>query len=53
LKKPIKRFKDFLDEQDVQGVIEGAAFNWAELRKIDPNFNHLAPFPAYLPIYPS
>ena len=52
LKKPIKRFKDFLDEQDVQGVIEGAAFNWAELRKIDPNFNHLAPFPAYLPILP-
>ena len=52
LKKPIKRFKDFLDEQDVQGVIEGAAFNWAELRKIDPTFNHLAPFPAYLPILP-
>ena len=52
MKKPIKRFKDFLDEQDVQGVIEGAAFNWADLRKIDPNFNHLAPFPAYLPILP-
>ena len=52
LKKPIKRFKDFLDEQDVQGVIEGASFNWSELRKIDPNFNHLAPFPAYLPILP-
>ena len=52
LKKPIKRFKDFLDEQDVQGVIEGASFNWSELRKIDPDFNHLAPFPAYLPILP-
>lgn len=52
LKKPIKRFKDFLDEQDVQGVIEGASFNWSELRKIDPSFNHLAPFPAYLPILP-
>ena len=52
LKKPIKRFKDFLDEQDVQGVIEGAAFNWAEVRKIDPTFNHLAPVPAYLPILP-
>jgi DNA modification methylase len=52
LKKPIKRFKDFLDEQDVQGVIEGAAFNWAELNKIDPAFKHLAPFPAYLPILP-
>ncbi len=52
LKKPIKRFKDFLDEQDVQGVIEGASFNWSELRKIDPNFNNLAPFPAYLPILP-
>jgi len=52
LKKPIKRFKDFLDEQEVQGVIEGASFNWSELRKIDPNFNHLAPFPAYLPILP-
>jgi site-specific DNA-methyltransferase (cytosine-N4-specific) len=52
LKKPIKRFKDFLDEQDVQGVIEGASFNWSELRKIDPTFNHLAPFPAYLPILP-
>jgi DNA modification methylase len=52
LKKPIKRFKDFLDEQEVQGVIEGASFNWSELRKIDPNFTHLAPFPAYLPILP-
>lgn len=52
LKKPIKRFKDFLDEQEVQGVIEGASFNWAELRKIDPNFTHLAPFPTYLPILP-
>lgn len=52
LKKPIKRFKDFLDEQDVQGVIEGASFNWSELRKIDPTFNHLAPFPVYLPILP-
>ena len=52
LKKPIKRFKDFLDEQEVQGVIEGASFNWSELRKIDPSFNHLAPFPAYLPILP-
>ena len=52
LKKPIKRFKDFLDEQEVQGVIEGASFNWSELRKIDPAFNHLAPFPAYLPILP-
>ncbi len=52
LKAPIKRFKDFLDEQDVQGVIEGASFNWAELKKIDPNFKHLAPFPAYLPILP-
>jgi site-specific DNA-methyltransferase (cytosine-N4-specific) len=52
LKKPVKRFKDFLDEQDVQGVIEGAAFNWAELHKIDPAFKHLAPFPAYLPILP-
>lgn len=52
LKKPIKRFKDFLDEQDVQGVIEGASFNWSELRKIDPNFTHLAPFPVYLPILP-
>jgi DNA modification methylase len=52
LKKPIKRFKDFLDEQEVQGVIEGASFNWSDLRKIDPDFNHLAPFPAYLPILP-
>jgi DNA modification methylase len=52
LKKPIKRFKDFLDEQEVAGVIEGGAFNWAELRKIDPNFSHLAPFPSYLPILP-
>jgi DNA modification methylase len=52
LKKPIKRFKDFLDEQEVAGVIEGASFNWSELRKIDPNFNHLAPFPAYLPVLP-
>ncbi len=52
LKKPIKRFTDFLDEQEVAGVIEGGAFNWTELHKIDPNFSHLAPFPSYLPILP-
>lgn len=52
LKKPIKRFTDFLEEQVVAGVIKGSAFNWAELRKIDPDFSHLAPFPSYLPILP-
>ncbi|MCP1381914.1 DNA-methyltransferase [Runella salmonicolor] len=52
LKKPIKRFRDFLDEQEVSQVIEGAAFNWSELKKIDPDFKHLAPFPTYLPILP-
>ncbi len=52
LKKPIKRFRDFLDEQEVSQVIEGAAFNWSELKKVDPDFKHLAPFPTYVPILP-
>lgn len=52
LKKPIKRFRDFLDEQEVSNVVEGTAFNWSELKKIDPDFKHLAPFPTYLPVLP-
>lgn len=52
LKKPCITFTDFLDSQKVQGVIEGSSFNWSKLRKIDPDFVHLAPAPDYLAIIP-
>ncbi len=52
LKKPCITFTDFLDSQKVQGIIEGSSFNWSKLRKIDPDFVHLAPAPDYLAIIP-
>ncbi|WP_289031091.1 DNA methyltransferase [uncultured Algoriphagus sp.] len=52
LKKPCDTFTDFLESQRVQNVIEGAAFNWSKLRKIDPTFSHLAPAPDYLAVIP-
>lgn len=52
LNKPRTTFTNFLDSQKVKGVIEGAAFNWSKLRKIDPSFVHLAPAPDYLAIIP-
>jgi DNA modification methylase len=52
LKKPYTRFKDFLDEQKVRGVIETGVFNWEELKGIDPNFRHMAPFPSVIPLLP-
>ncbi|WP_168171965.1 site-specific DNA-methyltransferase [Algoriphagus sp. A40] len=52
LKRPRVSFTDFLDSQHVQGVIEGCAFNWSKLKKIDPTFIHVAPAPDYLPIIP-
>jgi DNA modification methylase len=52
LKRPIERFRTFLDEQHVSKIIETSVYNWAELRDIDPKFRHLAPFPAVLPLLP-
>lgn len=52
LKKPCKTFTDFLESQEVQNFIEGAAFNWSKLKKIDPTFSHLAPAPDYLAVIP-
>jgi DNA modification methylase len=52
LAKPMVRFRNFLDEQDVKNVIHANGFNWQELKEIDPNFRHDAPYPSYLPLLP-
>jgi site-specific DNA-methyltransferase (adenine-specific) len=52
IKKPCQTFTDFLESQKIQNFIEGAAFNWSKLRKIDPTFSHLAPAPDYLAVIP-
>ncbi len=52
LTKPYKRFRDFLDEQQVMGVIESTVFQWSELNEIDPNYRHMAPFPSTIPLLP-
>ncbi|MBU1012051.1 MAG: ParB N-terminal domain-containing protein [Bacteroidetes bacterium] len=51
-KRPLERFRNFLEEQDVRKIIETAVFNWQELSEIDPKFKHLAPFPSVIPLLP-
>lgn len=52
LKKPIVRFRNFLSEQHVNQVVQASGYSWAELKDIDPNFRHLAPFPSVIPLLP-
>lgn len=52
LAKPIKRFKSFMDGQHVRNVIEANGFRWNELKEIDPNYRHQAPFPSYIAMLP-
>lgn len=52
LKKPLKRFKNFLFEQDVEKVFLANGFVWEELKEIDPSFRHLAPYPSVIPLLP-
>lgn len=52
LAKPIERFKNFLSEQHVRQVVHANGFNWAELKDIDPNFRHMAPYPSVIPLLP-
>ncbi len=52
LKKPLERFKNFLDEQHVARIIESSVFQWTELQEIDRKFKHPAPFPSYIPLLP-
>ena len=52
LKRPLERFRTFLDEQQVAGIIESAVFNWKELEDVDSKFRHLAPYPSYIPVLP-
>jgi DNA modification methylase len=52
LKKPLERFRNFLSEQTVKEVIHANGFNWTELKDIDPNFRHLAPYPSVIPLLP-
>lgn len=52
LKRPLERFRNFLDEQHVAKIIETNVFHWSELKEIDPNFRHLAPYPSVIPLLP-
>jgi DNA modification methylase len=52
LKRPLERFRNFLDEQHVAKIIETNVFHWSEFKDIDPNFRHLAPFPSVIPLLP-
>ena len=52
LKRPRISLSDFLDSQKIKGVIEGSIFNWSKLKKIDPDYIHVAPSPEYLGIIP-
>lgn len=52
LDKPLISFTDFLDEQEVAGVVSGSVVNKSQLKKIDSEFNHIAPSPEYISIIP-
>jgi len=52
LAKPMVRFRNFLNEQDVKNVLQANGFNWKELKEIDPNFHHDAPYSEYIPLLP-
>lgn len=52
LAKPIERFRSFLSEQHVAQVIHANGFSWNELKEVDPNFRHQAPYPSYIPLLP-
>lgn len=50
--KPIERFKSFLDAQHVRNILEANGFRWNELKEIDPNYHHQAPYPNFIPMLP-
>uniref|UniRef100_UPI004048421F DNA methyltransferase n=1 Tax=Algoriphagus sp. TaxID=1872435 RepID=UPI004048421F len=52
LNRPVISFTDFLDEQVVAGVISGSIVNKSQLKKIDSEFNHIAPAPEYISVIP-
>lgn len=52
LDKPLISFTDFLEEQEVAGVVSGSVVNKSQLKKIDSEFNHIAPSPEYISIIP-
>lgn len=54
LNRDYQKFKDFLDEQNVEDIITGpnAATRQVELRRIDSNVDHPALMPDYLPLIP-
>ncbi len=53
LKTNTKSLTDFIDNQTIEGIIKGSVVNKSIFKKIDPDFNHLAPAPDYLSIYPT
>ena len=52
LTKPLKRFRNFLDEQQVKDVLYANGFTWKEVKDVDPTYRHDAPYPSYIPLLP-
>lgn len=50
--KPLERFRSYLTEQHVKEVIHANGFTWNELKVVDPDFRHDAPYPSYIPLLP-
>lgn len=44
IRKPYTTFKDFIDQQKYEDVIHSSAANTAVYKKIDPDFDHSAPY---------
>ncbi len=52
MKRPYRKFSDFLDEQDLTNVITSNGFRWNELEEVDKEFRHPAPYSEVIPIIP-
>ncbi|HNS16422.1 MAG TPA: DNA modification methylase [Bacteroidales bacterium] len=52
IKKPLERFRSFLNEQTVENEITSSGFNWSELKEINPHYRHKAPYSYIIPILP-
>jgi DNA modification methylase len=52
IKKPYTTFKDFIDEQHYEDVIHSAAANTSIYKRIDPDFDHAAPYDPKICVLP-
>ena len=50
IKRPYYHFKDFIEKQVFEDVIESAVANTSLFKKIDPSFDHPAPYDPKIPM---